>query len=200
MKDILKITALASLLVAAMPAQATNGYFLPGFGVKSQGAGGVGIALQQDSLSQAANPANLAHTGKRGDLGLSLFNPERESATGSATGLPPGTLGVGVFGFNYKSESDNTLFLMPDMAFSMPINNDLSVGFALVGNGGMNTTYRRNIFYTPMFGAVTNGRITDTVGVDLVQILFPLSVAYKVTPENSVGASLNLAADRKSVV
>lgn len=193
MKDILKITALASLLVAAMPAQATNGYFLPGFGVKSQGAGGVGIALQQDSLSQAANPANLAHTGKRGDLGLSLFNPERESATGSATGLPATGI-TGGYGFNYKSESDNTLFLMPDMAFSMPINNELSVGIAVVGNGGMNTTYRRNIFGG--LANLPNGRVTDTVGVDLVQILFPLSVAYKVTPENSVGASLNLAAQR----
>lgn len=198
MKHIFKITALVSLLAAAIPAQATNGYFLPGFGVKSQGAGGVGIALQQDSLSQAANPANLAHTGKRADLGLSLFNPERESATGDATGLPASGI-TGGFPFNAKSTSDNTLYLMPDMAFSLPINNDLSVGFAMVGNGGMNTTYRRNIFGfgNPLNGTTAqSGGITDMVGVDLVQIIAPISVAYKLTPEHSVGASLNLAAQR----
>lgn len=191
MRFVLKSAAISVACLAAFPVGATNGYFLPGFGVKSQGAGGVGIAVQADALSQAANPANATQTGMRADLGLSLFNPERKSATGSATGLgPPGLM------FNTGSESGNTLYLMPDMAFTMPLNERLSVGFAIVGNGGMNTTYKENIFGSNAFGPVPHGLPDDKVGVDLMQIIAPVTVAYKLTEQHNVGASLNLAAQR----
>jgi long-chain fatty acid transport protein len=194
MKNIFKMTALASLLAAAIPAQATNGYFLPGFGVKSQGAGGVGIALQQDSLSQAANPANAVQTGKRWDLGLSLFNPERSATTGPD--LPVGISPEGGFGFGRSSTSSNTMFLMPDFGFTMPLNDRLSVGFALVGNGGMNTTFRQNIMASPFFAFAPDGGLNQVTGVDLMQLIAPLTVAYKLTEQQSVGVSLNLAAQR----
>ena len=192
--------ALSVALVGIFPslAVATNGYFLPGFGVKSQGAGGVGIALQADSLSQAANPANLTQIGMRGDLGLTLFNPERRSSTGPATGLPASGV-TGGFPFDAADQSGNTLFLIPDMAFSIPLSERLSLGFALVGNGGMNTTYKQNIFgfgNPPTTGTAANGGINDLVGVDLLQLIAPISLAFKVTPEHSVGASLNLATQR----
>jgi len=192
MKKIFKITALASLLAAAIPAQATNGYFLPGFGVKSQGAGGVGIAVQADSLSQAANPANATQTGKRWDLGLSLFNPERSATTGPDLAANP----EGGFGFGRSSTSSNTMFLMPDMAFTLPLSNRLSVGAALVGNGGMNTTFRQNIMASPFFAAAPDGGLNQVTGVDLMQLIAPLTVAYKLTEQQSVGVSLNLAAQR----
>lgn len=200
MKNIFKSAALVSLLAAAIPAQATNGYFLPGFGVKSQGAGGVGIAVQADALSQAANPANAAHTGKRWDLGLSLFNPERSATTG------PDLAGntSGGFGFNASSQSTNTLFLMPDFGFTMPLSNQLSVGFALVGNGGMNTTYERNIMASPslytniclLASCPAYGSPNEDAGVDLMQLIVPLTLAFKVTEQHSLGVSLNLAAQR----
>src|SRR5512143_3053162 len=84
----------ASLVLAHVPAHATNGYFLPGFGFRSQGMGGVGIAYGRDSLSIAANPANITQTGMRGDLGFGVFNPERYAAVGSSSGVrnPNGTL------------------------------------------------------------------------------------------------------------
>jgi len=215
MKCILKQAVLLSALLAIAPAHATNGYFLPGFGVKSQGAGGVGIALQADSLSQAANPANLTQLGMRGDVGFTLFNPERMSSTGNATGIAPsdadsdgiqdvsGDPSVGGFNFSRMSQSGNRLYLMPDMAFSMPLSDRLTVGLAVVGNGGMNTTYRENIFG---FAGGATGEIStgfakwggsrDLLGVDLMQILLPVSVGYKVSEEHSLGASLNLAAQR----
>lgn len=209
----MKIRLTVVLLSGMIPgmALATNGYFLPGVGVKSQGAGGVGIALQADSLSQAANPANLGGTGMRGDLGLSLFNPERFSAVGDSTGLPPDPDGL-AGGFNFgtagqlatgASQSGNRLYLMPDMAFSMPLSEKLSVGFAVVGNGGMNTTYKENIFG---LGGGADGEIEtgpakwggrrDALGIDLMQVIMPISVAYKVVPEHTLGASLNLATQR----
>ena len=56
---------------------ATDGYFSHGYGVKSQGMGGVGIALPQDGLAAAANPAGTAFVGDRFDLGLVWFRPSR---------------------------------------------------------------------------------------------------------------------------
>lgn len=192
MRDVLRKTTLATLLIAAAPAYATNGYFLPGFGVKSQGAGGVGIAMQADSLSQAANPANATETGMRADLGMSLFNPERKATTGPNLASTP----EGGFGFDASAESGNRLYLMPDMGFTMPVDDKLSVGLALVGNGGMNTTFKPNIFASPFFATTPNGQPDSLVGVDLMQMIAPVTVAYKVTDQHSIGASLNLAAQR----
>ena len=192
MRFMLRHVALVAASAAAFSAHATNGYFLPGFGVKSQGAGGVGIALQADALSQAANPANATETGMRGDMGMSLFNPERYSATGTAADSDS----AGTFGFDTGSQSGNRLYLMPDMAFTMPLSDKLSVGMAIVGNGGMNTTYKENIFGRDTVVPVDHGAIADGVGVDLMQIIAPVTVAYKLTPEHSLGVSLNLAAQR----
>ncbi|MGO9445835.1 MAG: hypothetical protein ACLPXB_13805, partial [Thiobacillaceae bacterium] len=81
MRTKLVLTFLSGMLPGI--AMATNGYFLPGFGVKSEGAGGIGVAVAQDALSVVTNPANATETGMRGDLGITLFNPERWSATGN---------------------------------------------------------------------------------------------------------------------
>ena len=81
-----------STVFSQMPAYATNGYFLPGFGYRSQGMGGVGIAHGSDSLSTAANPANIINTGMRGDMGMGIFNPERSAAAGAGTGFAGGNL------------------------------------------------------------------------------------------------------------
>ena len=207
-----KLAVAVALTLVPGYAMATNGYFLPGFGVKSQGAGGVGIALQADSLAQAANPANLTQMGMRADVGFSLFNPERMSATGNATGIVSsdadsdgtqdvsGAPSVGGFGFSQMSQSGNRLYLMPDMAFSMPLSEQLTVGVAMVGNGGMNTTYKKNIFGSgaPKIysGLAKWGGTRDLVGVDLMQILLPVSVGYKASENHNFGASLNLAGQR----
>lgn len=192
MRFVLKSAAITVACLVAYPASATNGYFLPGFGVKSQGAGGVGIAVQADSLSQAANPANATQTGMRGDLGLSLFNPERKATTGPDLAANP----EGGFGFGASSQSGNRLYLMPDMAFTMPLDERLSVGVAVVGNGGMNTTFKPNIMASPFFANTPDGQPDSLVGVDLMQIIMPVTAAYKLTEQHSVGVSLNLAAQR----
>ena len=65
-------------------ALATTGYFSLGYGVKSAGMGGVGIALPQDGLAAATNPAGTAFVGDRVDLGLTWFMPNRHAEiTGS---------------------------------------------------------------------------------------------------------------------
>lgn len=189
MKNVLRKTVLASLLMAAMPAYATNGYFLPGFGIRSQGMGGVGIAYGRDSLSTAANPANAVNTGMRGDMGFAVFNPERHAAVGPDAG------GGTPFGFNGNVESDAKYFLMPEMGFSMPLDDKLHVALAVVGNGGMNTTYPDNFFSNASFGTPVPPR-DSKLGVDMMQLLVPITVAYKLNETHSFGASLVLAETR----
>ena len=187
MRFVLKHAALAAACMAAFPAYATNGYFLPGFGNRSQGMGGVGIAYGRDSLSTAANPANAVNTGMRGDMGFAVFNPERHAAVGADAGQANPA-----FGFSGSVESDKKYFVMPEMGFSMPLDDRLHVALAVVGNGGMNTTYRENFF--SMFGSVPPK--DTTIGVDLMQVLIPVSAAYKVNEDHAFGASLVLAETR----
>jgi long-chain fatty acid transport protein len=67
---VMKIRYLPLLvLLAATESNATDGYFSHGYGVKSQGMGGVGIALPQDAIAAAANPAGLGLIGDRVDFG-----------------------------------------------------------------------------------------------------------------------------------
>lgn len=185
MRFTLKHAALAVACMAAFPAHATNGYFLPGAGIRSQGMGGVGIAYGRDSLSTAANPANAVNTGMRGDMGFAVFNPERHARIWDDPATP--TMGF----FNGDSESDAKYFLMPEMGFSMPLDDKLHVALAVVGNGGMNTTYRTNFF--SFFGTPP---ADSTVGVDMMQLLVPISAAYKINENHAVGASLVLAETR----
>jgi long-chain fatty acid transport protein len=177
-----------SLIVAcltALPVYATNGYFLPGFGIRSQGMGGVGIAYGRDSLSTAANPANAVNTGMRGDMGFAVFDPERHaSLREDPTNTTPGF-------FSGSVESSAKYFLIPEMGFSMPLSEQLHLALAVVGNGGMNSTYKENFF--SFFG---NPPRDAKVGVDMMQLLVPVTLAYKVNEHHSLGASLVLAETR----
>ncbi|WP_026177535.1 outer membrane protein transport protein [Thiobacillus denitrificans] len=186
MRFTLKHAVLTAACMAAFPVHATNGYFLPGFGIRSQGMGGVGIAYGRDSLSTAANPANAVNIGMRGDMGFAVFNPERHAAVGADAG------GDYFYGFHGNVESDAKYFIMPEMGFSMPLDDKLHVALAVVGNGGMNTTYPDNFF---SFNDSVPPR-DQKVGVDMMQVLVPITVAYKINEEHAIGASLVLAETR----
>jgi long-chain fatty acid transport protein len=188
MRFVLKFGMAAVACLTGFPAIATNGYFLPGFGFRSQGMGGVGIAFGRDSLSVAANPANIVNTGMRGDLGFGVFNPERHAAVGSDAGQ------IAIFGgsFHGSVESDSKYFIVPEMGMTMPLTEKLHVGFAVVGNGGMNTNYAENFF---SFFDDTPKRDVK-LGVDLLQLLVPITLGYKVNDDHAVGVSLNLAETR----
>ena len=182
----LKHAALVAACAAAFPAHATNGYFLPGFGTRSQGMGGVGIAYGRDSLSTAANPANAVNTGMRGDMGIAVFNPERYGSND----VRPNDASVSDF-FDFSSESISKYYLMPEMGFSMGLTEQVHVAMAVVGNGGMNTTYTPNLF-----SFFNNPPPDQKLGVDMMQLLVPISVAYRANENHTFGASLVLAETR----
>lgn len=190
-----KLAMCVALAVAGMsqsPVYATNGMLMPGYGFRAIGMGGVGIAYGRDSLSVAANPANAVNTGMRGDMGVSVFNAERHAAVGVDAGQ------ASPFNFNGNVESDNNYFIMPEMGFTMPLSEKLHVGMAFVPNGGGNTTYRENFFSFRSFPGASQEYPSrnQTLGVDLMQLVAPITVAYKVNDDHAVGASLVLAVQR----
>ncbi|MGA7965862.1 MAG: outer membrane protein transport protein [Gammaproteobacteria bacterium] len=166
----LAVLALSAGVTLPFTASATNGYFLMGYGAMARGVGGAAVAFPQDSLVAAANPAGIADLSSRFDVGMELFNPERSAW---APGLPGGKNIV---------KSDDHLFLLPNMGGVFQFNQKLSFGIAAVGNGGMNTRYNTNFFNL--------GGNEPTLGVNLAQMLITPTAAYKITPTQSVGASL----------
>ncbi len=187
MKHALKHAALAASLMTVTSAYATNGYFLPGSGVRSSGMGGIGIAYGRDSLSANANPVNILSAGMRGDIGFSIFNPERYAKVGKPAGQTSPFGGT----FTGDLESESRYFLLPEMGFTMPLTEQLSIGVAVIGSGGMNTNYPANFF---SFAGIPP--VSKRIGIDMVQVLAPISVAYKVNETQAIGASLVLAATR----
>lgn len=179
------IMSVAVITACALPfsVNATNGYFLPGYGAKSIGMGGAGVAYAQDAISAAANPAGISRMGFRVDVSAGIFNPVRSASVGDAVGQPGGH---SVFGFNEGAESSNKFYLIPSAGFTMDFDDRLTIGVAMIGNGGMNTTYKPN-FFASFFGATTRN---DTLGVDFMQMLIPITAAYQVDSHNAVGLSI----------
>lgn len=178
-KRSLSLTALT--LILAAPMMATDGYFQTGFGVKQQGQGGAGVALPQDSLAAATNPAGMVFVGNRFDIGLTLFRPIR-SGTITGNQLPPGYPNVN----GTYDASGQKNFVVPELGFNHLFNPKLSLGVSIYGNGGMNTSYLTPI---PLLGGTK-------AGVDLEQLFVAPTMAFKVNPRNAIGVSLNIGYQR----
>jgi long-chain fatty acid transport protein len=178
------LTPLCALLIAGS-ACATNGYFPHGYGMKALGMGGASTALSQDSMGGANNPASMVWAGSRLDVGAVVFNPDRD-AQRSGSLIPT---------LNGSVTSDRDHFLVPEFGYNRMLNNDLSVGVTVYGNGGMNTTYPQGNFNCG--GGPANILCGGgTLGVDLMQLIVAPTVAYKFNPRHSVGVSLLLAYQR----
>jgi long-chain fatty acid transport protein len=169
-------------LSAAVPALAgaTDGYFSQGIGVKAQGLAGAGIALAEDGLAAATNPAGTAALGDRADVGLTVFVPRREaSIVGNAFG-PDAT---------YSGNARKTFFI-PEIGYARRLSDSLSAGIAIYGNGGLNTDYSVNPY--GRFGA------SGSAGVNLEQLFVTPSLAWKANDTQTLGAALNVAYQRFS--
>jgi len=175
MRKALLATAVTAALVPAA-AFATTGYFSHGYGMKAKSMGGVGIALPQDSLAAATNPAGMALIGNRMDLGLDWFRPDRGA---EIVGNP---MLSGTYDGNGASD-----FLIPEFGFNRMLDPNLALGISVYGNGGMNTEYT-----TSPFAAIGG---SSPAGVDLSPLFIAPTIAWK-TGGHAFGASLNLAYQR----
>ena len=144
--------AVIVLATSASSAHATNGYFDYGYGTAAKGSGGAAVAFPQDALAAASNPAGLTGLADRVDTGLAVFLPDRSA-----------DIGPSHFDGNHADR-----FLIPDFALKRSLSPDLSWGFAVYGNGGMNTDYIVN----PGFGS-------GHAGVDLSQLFVAPTLAWK---------------------
>ena len=175
-----KIAALITIAVASGSAFATDGYFSHGYGIKAKGMGGVGIALPQDSLAAATNPAGMVMVGDRLDVGLDLFAPIRTATWTGAGANPMNGAYMGVTASDYKSGKN--LFAVPEFGYNKMLGWDMAVGVSVYGNGGMNTDY----------GKVAIAGATSNTYSNLEQLFIAPTFAWKVTKDHSIGVSLNM--------
>lgn len=171
------IAVLAAALVlglAAAPAFATNGYFAHGYGTHYKGMAGAGAALHLNSLGPATNPAAAAFLGERIDASLALFNPNRfYTVTGNPSGYP------GTFGLTPgEVESDSRYFPVPSFGGNWDAGKKGAFGFALYGNGGMNTNWPTATFYAK-----------SPTGVNLSQMFAGLTYAVRLADKHAVGVT-----------
>ncbi|OOY98753.1 OmpP1/FadL family transporter [Solemya velum gill symbiont] len=214
MKKSLTALAISAALIA--PAFATNGMAPVGLGQAAKGMGGASIAYPQDTLQGGNNPAGMVHLGNRMDVGIEIFMPDRGFNVGEY-GSQGGGDAAGAAGMLNEIEAysfDGTgsgvmesWFPIPEFGYNRMINDNLSVGVSVFGNGGMNTTYGNNHPFSHLLAAIpaeeggpceANVFACPDVGIDLMQLFVAPTISYKVNDKLSIGASLNLIAARFS--
>lgn len=158
--------------------EATNGYFSHGYGAKSKGMAGAGTALSLSTFDSISNPAAMVFLGKRFDLGVSLFMPDRGYTVSGNPSMYPGTFPL----TPGTVDSDTTLFLIPGAGANFMLDPNTSLGFTAYGNGGMNTNYDTSTFHG-----------TIPTGVNLSQLFMDVTVARKLGPNHSIGVTAIVA-------
>jgi long-chain fatty acid transport protein len=159
----------AALLLASAPwhlAQATQGTFPHGYGVKSEGMGGVVLALPQDAIVGASNPAGMVWVGNRVDAGVALLKVDN---------------GVEFAGETVSGIEDNDLYIIPQLGLNHMLDEVSSVGLSIVGNG-VGTAY----------GSDSNVGGLERPGSELQQMVATLSYARKLNDQHSLGLGLLL--------
>lgn len=158
---------------------ATHGTRLPDSSSKSLGMGGISAAYTQDTISAAKNPAGFSNIDDRNDLGLILFNPNRDYSYTSFGG--------------HSVNSDSRYFLIPHFGFKRQLSDCVSWGANVVGSGGMNTDYPVS---NPVFAP---GATSESLGIDYAQVKVQPSLSYK-WGNHALGAAVVLAGHRFKIL
>ena len=167
-RTIWRLTPLAALYAMALPALATNGMNMEGYGPVSTGMGGAAQALDHGTAAMAQNPATLGLMGEgaRLDLAAGRLGPK---VTSSIPGL-------------VSADSGGTAYYMPALGY-VRRTGALTYGVGVFAQGGMGTEYGADTFL-----AMGSGQpVRSELGVG--RLLFPL--AWQVTPALTVGATLD---------
>jgi long-chain fatty acid transport protein len=184
-------------LVAAAPlaAQATDGYFANGYGLKSIGMGGAAIAVAQEPFGGAVNPGAMSFLGNEWQVGVSWFSPHRDaSRTGS-----------GQAGIDGSAESGSTNFFIPEFGVNWKYSPELAFGVTVYGNGGMNTDYPGGqISVQSACGQFRQGQGapynllcgSGNLGVDLIQLMIAPYASWQFTKGQSIGIAPIIAYQR----
>jgi long-chain fatty acid transport protein len=183
----LKLKHIAALAALTVPfaAQATDGYFSHGYGMKAKGRGGAAIAMTDDAFGGANNPGTMVFAGRRVDVGIEWFKPEREASRTGSTGL-----GFGNVDGTADGNGDSSFFI-PEFAYNHMLNPNLSLGVTVYGNGGMNTRYPGDTIPAGRCGAAAANLLCGQgeLGVDLMQLMIAPTLSWKFHPNHSIGLS-----------
>ena len=187
------ILALSTAAVAAnvSSASATEGYFQHGYGARSKALAGAGAADSRDATAVSLNPAGLVHVGTELSAAVSWFSPIRDF---EGEGFPD-------FGFTPSGTVDSMQedFFIPNMAgnYRMAPGSIVDVvGFAVYGNGGMNTNYPDVANPACPGGPFSSGVFCGgKTGVDLQQAIVSVAFAKQFGPV-SVGVAPMLLRQR----
>lgn len=195
-----RLTAAIITLLVTTPVWATNGYFTHGTGTKNKSMAGSGLAMPEEPISMANNPASALASAGKYDLGLAVFVPDRFYETTSS--LSNGQGGAFTIGPT-EQNSENKYHFIPHMAGSWKINDQSAWAAAFYGRGGMNTTWK---WGTATFdpdgpGPAPVGTYSGTygggllggnggAGVDLSQAFLDVGYARSVGDNFTFGVSL----------
>ncbi len=190
-------TRLILAIVAAAPiaAQATDGYFANGYGMKSIGMGGAAVAVAQEPFGGAVNPGAMSFLGNEWQFGAAWFSPLREaSRTGS-----------GMAGIDGAVGSESRSFIIPEFGVNWKYRPDVTLGLTVYGNGGMNTDYPGGqISVQSACGAFRQGQGapynllcgSGSLGVDLMQLIIAPYVSWEFMKGQSIGVAPLVAYQR----
>jgi len=165
----------------ASNADATNGDNLMAVGPIARAMGGVGIAAPQDALSAVfSNPAAMCFgpycPGSEVNVDATLFMPSAHTKIKvNAMGIDTGW-----------ERSDSDMYLIPALAVSLPITDRLRFGFAGYGVSGLGVDYRHKFDLDP------TQKGDQDIYTDLSIMKIAPNLAYMITPNFSVGASLHI--------
>lgn len=192
-RAVLHAAGLFAAAVLAAPAHAGGGYFAIGYGPLARQMAGATTAVTGDAFAGASNPAKLIAAGNRLDVGAELFMPRRRiEREGSDTV------------YDFHSHSRNTLFVVPEGAYSRQVNDALAVGVTVYGNGGLNTEYNDT---NGVPGSNANPARCGAqpanfflgcgrAGSDLLQLVFAPTVAWHAADRHGFGIAPLLAVQR----
>ena len=168
---------------------AGGGYFAMGYGPIAWQIAGAVTAVSQDAFAGASNPGKLTAAGNQLDLSLSFVNPNRKVERSGATG--PAAI------YNFSSTSANSLFPVPEFAYSRQVNDQLAIGITAYANGGLNieygdTTGIEGTSLNPDACGMRPGNFAGgcgKLGFDMAQFIVAPTLAWEFAPGQSVGVS-----------
>ncbi len=193
-----RILLTLACLLAIPAAFATNGYNSHGIGAKNKAMAGAGMAIPDEAVAIANNPASLTELGDAFDFGISIFSPKRKYKTTASQAN--GNFGAFTLGPDSQTSNSN-IFFIPDIAGTWKIDDNSGWGFAFYGRGGMNTDWNGGTATFDPDGPGPAGPMTfpgvfgggTPTGINLSQAILDLSYARKVSDRTSVGIAAVLA-------
>lgn len=162
---LLGASALLALAGGTQSALATEGYFALGYNTVQRGQGGAGVAQPgAEADSSNLNPASVAGQGKTLSLGVDFFMPDRGYTASGTYFVAPG-----------DERSGKDFFLVPNISYTMPLENGTVLNFSAYGNGGMNTSY--DAVTNPNCGGGAGVFCGGEAGVNLEQLFLSMTWA-----------------------